>query len=163
MPETSPDRLNLAIALYQAKREIGDPAFNELEASEQDAWVEDARAAERRCDPVCRAVAVERAAEAFADAQGWSWPDLKGYTTTAADPELAKIEARQKMRYFAKVACQAYDDHLSKGGVEGHPELEDNCARDIRAQREDDAARRRTLKPIPPATLRLIDSMKGGL
>jgi hypothetical protein len=143
-------RRDLAVALYNARRDEGDPSFSDLSEWEQRAWIADARAAARRCDPIAKAVAVEMAAQAYATAQGWTWPDLQGVSVPpGGNLELARLEARQKIRFYAKVMVQAFDRHLQDGGSDGQPHLEDRCVADIKAQREHDDARRLQLKPKP--------------
>lgn len=144
-------RVNLAAALYEATKESDDPPFARLQAWEQHAWLEDARQAERRCDPIARQVAVEMAAQAYAELRGWTWPELDGClpTNPGASVELFRIETRAHIRQLAKVVTAAYDKHLRAGGIDRHPEIEDRCVLDLKLQREMDASRRELLKPPP--------------
>ena len=149
------NRLSLTLALYSNVRQTGDPTFNELPEAEQQDWIADARACERRCDPIARAVAIEKAAEMLATVQGWTWPDLNGFQSVLTDHELAKAEARQKIRFWAREMCHAYERHLKHGGKDGQPQLEDAILADVTTQRMADAELKAERQPLPPFVERL--------
>lgn len=142
-------RRALAEALYATLRTATDPPFARLESWEQDDWIAAAREAERRADPIARGVAIEKAAEAYATFQGWTWPDLSGFAPVTADIELAKLELRQKIRAVARTMVEAYERHLILGGVDGQPHHEDAVIDAIKTQRHQDEQQRLIRKPKP--------------
>ncbi len=102
-------------------------------------------------DPVAVAVAEEMAAKALAESRGWDWPSLSGYAASS-NLELTRIEMRQHLRQWARVATRAFVDHLRHGGVDAQPHFEQRVIEDLKAQNASDAERRLFLKPKPRFT-----------
>ena len=108
----------------------------------------DERYARRRRDPQAHAVAVEQAAQAYATFHGWDWPSLSDYPVPEGmHAELVRLEARQKIRYFARIMVEAFECHLQQGGQDREAEARQRLL--LLDQLETDTTRRLLLKPKP--------------
>ena len=140
---------SLAWALYQATREPDDPPYELLEASERHEFRSEARGVLRHLDPVAKAVAIERAAEAYATTRGWDWPSLHGYAVhPGTDLALARADMRLRIRFLAKATIAAYDRHLQEGNPRDVDGLEESYQQAVLQQKQADSELRAERKPI---------------
>lgn len=148
MSATQRAREFIGLFLYSGMKDPHDPPWDQLDPSERTDFCREARGAMRQCDPCAQDVAEEMAAQAYATEQGWDWPSLHGMMDTSGRPrELVVIEARQKIRHFARVMCRAYVKHLQDGGVDEGHSFEESFREAVKRQNAEDAERRLALKP----------------
>ncbi len=136
----------IAFYLFASEREPGDPSWPDLQPEERAAYRAEARGAIRRLDPIVRAVRYEVAARAYAESHGWEWPSLAGYATADNRTELARIEARQHIRRWAKDMVHAADQHASEGNPKDIVGFEDSIFASVKTSNADDTAVRKALK-----------------